>query len=101
MDLYYPDQARADGLSREVLRIDAHNDETAMAEARRVDQWRTPAFYYLRAIRSAVRSGDRVIFDSRSDRAAPEESVIAVASSEIGSPAVGLEALSSIPARQA
>lgn len=97
MDLYFPDEAHADGHRREVLRIDAHDDETARVEAGRVDRWKRPEFYHLRAIRSAVRSGDKMIYDSRSAGAAPEESVITLARPEIVPPTIGGEASSPIP----
>jgi hypothetical protein len=66
IDLYYADPGARDGFRREVLRIDVADDDEAIAEAKRVDQWRKTDFFEIRAIRNSVRSGDKLIFSTRS-----------------------------------
>jgi hypothetical protein len=66
IDLYYADPAARDGFRREVLRIDVADDDEAIAEGKRADEWRKSSFYEIRAIRNSVRSGDKMIFSTRS-----------------------------------
>jgi hypothetical protein len=81
MDLYYRESEGSDRYHREVLRIDAADDEAAVAEGRRIDAWRKTGYYNVRAIQTASRSGDRLIFTSRvEDEAVPAEGVITLAS---------------------
>jgi hypothetical protein len=64
MDLYYPDGGDPDRFRREVLRIEADNDEAAIEEGRRADQWRKTSYYRIRSITNSARSGDKLIFSS-------------------------------------
>lgn len=73
MDLFYPERPGSDRFRREVLRFDAHDVDTALAEGRRVDTWRKSSFYRIRQITSSVRSGDVVVFDSEPQTAAASE----------------------------
>lgn len=73
MDLYYRESEASDRFQREVLRIDAADDEAAAAEGKRIDAWRKTGYYIIRAIQTSARSGDRVIYTSRvDDVVAPE-----------------------------
>lgn len=65
MDLFYPDSTARDGLRREVQRIDAPDDDAAIVKAKRMDRWRASSFFRVRAIRTSVRSGDLVVYDSQ------------------------------------
>jgi DNA-binding transcriptional regulator of glucitol operon len=73
MDLYYPQGSDPDRFRREVLRIDAKDDEAAEAEGRRVGAWRKPAYFVMRSIQTSARNREREIFDSRSEQAAVTE----------------------------
>jgi hypothetical protein len=72
MDLYFPD-SHADAMRREVLRITAADDDEAMSEASRINGWRQPARYEVRAITKAARANHRVVFASVVAEPAPEE----------------------------
>jgi hypothetical protein len=72
MDLYFPD-GHADAMRREVLRITAADDDEAMSEASRINGWRQPARYEVRAITKAARANHRVVFASVVAEPAPEE----------------------------
>ena len=65
MDIYFPDSASRDGFRREALRIDAADDDEALAECKRIDTWKRPSFYQVRSIRATTRSSDKVIYSSR------------------------------------
>ena len=71
MDLFYADGSDPDRFRRDVLRIEADNDEDAMAEGRRVDEWRKTSYYRIRSIRNSARSGDQLIFSSEVAPATP------------------------------
>jgi hypothetical protein len=79
MDLYYVDSSERDGFRREVLRIEAGDDATAIEEAKRADGWRRSSFYRIRAIRGSTRSGDVLIYDTQAATEALAESVIVIA----------------------
>ena len=85
MDLYYRESDGSDRYNREVLRIDAADDEAAAVEGQRIDAWRKTGYYTVRAITTSARSGDRVIYTSRVDEEASSvespsgETVIAMA----------------------
>ena len=64
MDLYYPPIGRSSTPRHEALRIVADDDEAAVVEAKRIDQWRKPDTFGVRAIRTSARSGDRLIYSS-------------------------------------
>jgi hypothetical protein len=72
MDLHYQEVRDPDRYRREVLRIEAIDDAAAEAEGRRIDAWRKPAFFVVRAIETP-KGRERLIFDSRSEQAAPVE----------------------------
>lgn len=63
MDLYYAD-AGTDALRREVLRIVAHDDGEAVSEASRINSWRQPVRYEVRAIAKAARANHRLVYAS-------------------------------------
>lgn len=71
MDLYFRESEGSDRYHREVLRIDAANDEAAAAEGQRIDAWRKSGYYTVRAIKTSARADDRVIYTSRIEDAAP------------------------------
>ncbi len=73
MDSYFPDDRERDGLRREVMRIVADDDAAALVEAERLDSWKHSSYYEIRSIRNSVRSGDKVIFSSKVEEAAPAE----------------------------
>ena len=76
MDLYYPLAEGSDRFRREVLRIDAADDEAATAEGQRIDAWRKPAYFIVRAIQTSARSGDRVIYTSQVEEpSTPDETL--------------------------
>ena len=81
MDLFYPLAEGSDKFRREVLRIEAPDDVAAAAEGKRIDGWRQPAYFNIRAILTSARSGDRLIFTSRvEDTTSPDAApTIAVA----------------------
>jgi hypothetical protein len=58
---------------REVMRIVADNDTSALVEAKRLDSWKQSSFYEVRSINSSARSGDKVIFTSRVEEPAPPD----------------------------
>jgi hypothetical protein len=61
MDLYF----LAAGKPRhEALRIDAEDDEAVISEAKRIDVWKKPASFQVRAIRTTSRTGDRLVYSS-------------------------------------
>lgn len=64
MDLFYSATERSKPTRRDALRIDAPDDESALAEAKRIDSWRKTAFYQVRAIHNSARTGDKLIFSS-------------------------------------
>lgn len=64
MDLYYAAADGSDNLQREVMRIEAANDEEALEEAVRINGWRQPARYEVRAMTKSARTGHRVVFAS-------------------------------------
>ena len=72
MDLYFP-EGNADALRREVLRITAADDDEAISEASRINGWRQPARYEVRAITKAARANHRVVYASVVAEPAPEE----------------------------
>jgi len=63
--LYFPEGSKPDQFRREVLRIEAANDGEAVAEGVRVNGWRRPSFYRVRAIKTSARSGDVVLFETQ------------------------------------
>jgi hypothetical protein len=65
MDLYYTDEKSRDGFRREALRMDVADDAEAVTEGQRVEQWRKPAFFEIRAITNSARSGDKLIHSTR------------------------------------
>ena len=65
MDLFYPVSEGSDRLRRDVLRIEAENDEAAIAEGQRIDSWRKTQFYNTRAIHNSSRNGDKLIFTTQ------------------------------------
>jgi hypothetical protein len=65
LDLYFPEGSKPDQFRREVLRIEAANDGEAVAEGVRVNGWRRPSFYRVRAIKTSARSGDVVLFETQ------------------------------------
>jgi len=64
MDLYYREDAQSDRSRREVLRIEADDDEAAVAEGKRIDGWRQSGHFTIRAIQTSSRSNDRLIYSS-------------------------------------
>jgi len=66
MDLHYQEVRDPDRFRREVLRIEAADDADAEAEGRRINSWRKPAFFVVRAIETP-KGRERMIFDSRSE----------------------------------
>lgn len=92
MDLNYRDERKPDRFTREVLRIDAKDDAEAEAEGRRIDGWRQTDFFLVRSIQKSTKTGERLIFDSRSEHPpAAEETVesiiVPVATQETATPA--------------
>lgn len=85
MDLYYPLAEGSDRFRREVLRIDAADDEAATAEGQRIDAWRKPSYFTVRGIQTPARAADRLIYTSQVEEApvpaasASGEAVISVA----------------------
>ena len=76
MDLYYPESEGSDRFRREVLRIDAPDDAGAEAEGKRIDAWRKPGYFIVRAIQTSARSGDRVIYTSQIEKkSSPDETL--------------------------
>jgi hypothetical protein len=71
MDLYYRESNGSDRYNREVLRIDAADDDAAAAEGQRIDAWRKTGYYTVRAITTSARTNDRVIYTSRVDEETP------------------------------
>ena len=65
MDLFYPTGDASGRLRREVLRIEAENDDVALAEGQRIDSWLKTQFYQIRAIHNSSRAGDKVIYSSQ------------------------------------
>ena len=65
LDLYFPEGSKPDQFRREVLRIEAANDREAVAEGVRVNGWRQPSYYRVRAIKTSARSGDVVLFETQ------------------------------------
>ena len=76
MDLFYPDGSDPDRLRREVLRIEAEDDEAAVAEGHRMDRWRKTSYFQIRAIRTSARSGDKLIFSSQVESTVPEQDTV-------------------------
>jgi hypothetical protein len=72
MDLYY-DDGNPDALRREVLRITAADDTEAMSEASRINMWRQPVRYEVRAITKAARANHRVVYASVAEPVLPDE----------------------------
>lgn len=75
MDLYYPEREGSDRYTREVLRIDAADDEAAEAEGKRIDAWRKSGYFIVRAIKGSARSDDRVIYSSRVEAPADDTAI--------------------------
>lgn len=73
MDLFYLTANAAKPSRVDALRIDADNDEAALAEARRIDTWRKTEFYRIRAIHNSSRAGDKVIYSSEPADAASSD----------------------------
>lgn len=86
MDLFYSAPERSKPTRRDALRIDAPDDESALAEAKRIDSWRKTAFYQIRAIHNSARSGDKLIFSSEVVEA-PESDATIEAGSDSPTPA--------------
>jgi hypothetical protein len=82
MDLFYSATERSKPTRRDALRIDAPDDQSALAEAVRIDGWRKPAFYQLRAIHNSTRTGDKLIFSSEVVDEPEPGAVIEVASGD-------------------
>jgi hypothetical protein len=86
MDSYFSDDAKPNGFRRETLRMDDLADDTAaIAEGKRIEGWKKPAFYEIRAIMTSTRSGDRLIHSSRTNDDATIE--IETPADPVGSPA--------------
>ena len=80
MDLYFRADERSDRLVRDVLRIEAKDDEEALAEGRRVDGWRMTHHYDIRAIQSPARAAHKLVYSSPVREApAPVEAAVEVA----------------------
>lgn len=79
MDLFYPARPGAKPTRHDALRIDAEDDEAALAEARRIDAWRKTEFYQIRAIHNSVRTGDKLIFSSAVEAPAADTTTDATA----------------------
>jgi hypothetical protein len=80
MDLYFREDEQSDRYRREVLRIEAGDDEAAVAEGERIDGWRQAGYYTVRAIQTSSRTNDRVIYSSRvEDPPVAEESAQTIA----------------------
>jgi hypothetical protein len=60
MDLYH-DDGNPNALRREVLRITASDDAEAISEASRINTWRQPVRYDVRAIAKAARANHRLV----------------------------------------
>lgn len=73
MDLHYRDPRNLDRFTREVLRIDAQDDAGAETEGRRIDGWRKTDYFLIRSIQKSTKSGERIIFDSRTEHVVSEE----------------------------
>jgi len=74
MDLYFPPVGRSNTPRHEALRIVADDDDAAVLEAKRINVWRKPETFGVRAIRTSARSGDRVIYTSpAATEALPDE----------------------------
>jgi hypothetical protein len=65
MDSYVPDRPGSEALRREVIRVIATDDQSAIAEAQRLDHWKHSSYFEVRYIKTAVRSGDKVIFSTK------------------------------------
>ena len=74
VDLFYREAEGSDRFRREVLRIEAANDDEATTEAARLDSWRKTDYYLVRAINGSARSADRVVFTSKIADAPSDES---------------------------
>jgi hypothetical protein len=83
MDLFYQEGNDPDRFRREVLRIEAKDDAEAETEGRRVNAWRKPAYFIIRAIATSARNREREIFDSRSEHEAPVEEPATVVPAEV------------------
>lgn len=75
MDLYYPEREGSNRYTREVLRIDAADDEAAEAEGKRIDAWRKSGYFTVRAIKGSARSDDRLIYSSRVEAPGDDASI--------------------------
>jgi hypothetical protein len=96
MDLNYRDARNPERFTREVLRIDAKDDAEAEVEGRRIDSWRNTDFFLVRSIQKSAKSGERLIFDSRTEHVAeaPTEAVIIPVVVQDGPAPAPLEAVS-------
>jgi hypothetical protein len=66
MDSYFSNGVEASGFRRETLRMDdLADDTTAIAEGERIQGWKRPVFYEIRAIMTSARSRDRLVYSSR------------------------------------
>jgi hypothetical protein len=74
MDLYH-DDGNASALRREVLRITAGDDTEAISEASRINSWRQPVRYEVRAIAKAARANHRLVHASIAEPATPSDEV--------------------------
>lgn len=61
LDLYYAGDSDPEKLRREVMRIEAQDDDEAIQEGIRVSGWRHPVRFDVRAITNSARTGDRLV----------------------------------------
>jgi hypothetical protein len=73
IDLYFPEGIKPDQFRREVLRIEVPDNDAAIAEGQRVNGWRRPSHYRVRAIRTSARSGDVILFETQPKVAEAEQ----------------------------
>jgi hypothetical protein len=75
MDFYFAEARRPGGFRREVLRVVAIDDAEAVAEGRRIDEWKKSSYYQIRSIVTSARSGDKLIYSSRQVAEAPDQAL--------------------------
>ena len=76
MDLYFSAVGNSDKLRREVLRLDAKDDDDAMAEGQRINGWRNAHHFDLRAIQTSGKVGSRLVYSSAALAPTPEDVAI-------------------------
>lgn len=82
LDLFFQQGSDPDRYRHEVLRIDGNDDDAALAEGRRVDAWRKPDYFVVRAIKTTARNHVRELYDSRSAHATSAETAQAAEPAE-------------------